>query len=119
MPEIYSNFARSTLATGINNAVTTLDVAGGEGALFPNPASGEYFTAFLISADGLTKEALKVTARAGDTFGTIVRAQQGSAAAAFAAGATVLHGNSKDAMTRHELGAAHAALALLDSGRVY
>lgn len=79
-----ANNAYSTLASGINNAVTSLSVATGEGARFPTLSGSDVFYATLISASN-TLEIVKVTARATDTF-TIVRAQDGTAAAAFSAG---------------------------------
>ena len=108
MSEIWTNNASSTLATGINNSVTSLDVASGEGAKFPSPSGGDYFYAFL--KEGTTVEVVKVTARSSDTF-TIVRAQQGSSAASFTNAATVKHGASKDAFNRWEalLGATQTA----------
>ncbi len=74
------NRAISTLASGINDAVTSLSVAAGEGALFPQPGSGFHIT--------IDAEILKCTARTTDTL-TVTRAQEGTAAAAHSAGAPV------------------------------
>jgi len=76
-----------------NNAVssilsisgTTLEVAAGSGALFPNPTGTEWFPLTLIKADGTGYEIVRATARSGDTI-TIARAQEGTAQLTFAAG---------------------------------
>ena len=71
----FTNFAATTLASGINNIVTSLAVAPGTGTLFPTLAGAQYFYAVLAdAATGTTREVIKVTARSTDTF-TIVRAQ--------------------------------------------
>ena len=56
----------------------------GAGALFPTLGAGDYFYAAIQNASG-TIEFVKVTARVGDVM-TIVRAQGGTAAIAWAAG---------------------------------
>lgn len=76
---VVKNEAISTLASGINDAVTSLDVAAGEGALFPSTYP------FHISIDA---EILSCTNRSTDTL-TVVRAQQGTSAAAHLAAAAV------------------------------
>ena len=80
------NNAFSTLASGINNSVTSLSVASGEGSRFPALASGDYFYATIV--EGTTVEIIKCTARSTDAL-TIVRAQDGSSASAFSAGAKI------------------------------
>jgi hypothetical protein len=86
MPALVTNNATSTLASGIDSAVTSLSVAAGEGARFPSPSSPDYFYCTLAGSAGI--EIVKVTARATDTF-TIVRAQDGTTAKSFTAGETV------------------------------
>lgn len=73
----FANFSVSTLASGINNSVTSLDVA--DGTVFPS--TGDY----VIRIDN---EFLKVTARSTNTL-TVVRAQDNSTAASHSAGAAV------------------------------
>ena len=74
----FTNFAATTLASGINSAVTSLTVASGTGALFPTLAGAQYFYCVLAdAATGVTREVIKVTARSTDTF-TITRAQDGT-----------------------------------------
>lgn len=76
---VVKNDAISTLASGINDSVTSLDVAAGEGALFPSTYP------FHISIDS---EILSCTNRSTDTL-TVTRHQQGTSAAAHSAGAAV------------------------------
>lgn len=73
------NRAVSTLAAGINDAVTSLDVAAGEGTLFPSSYP------FHITIDD---EILSCTNRTTDTL-TVVRARQGTVAASHSGGAAL------------------------------
>lgn len=74
----FTNFAATTLASGINSVVTSLTVATGTGTLFPTLAGAQYFYCVLAdAATGVTREVIKVTARSTDTF-TITRAQDGT-----------------------------------------
>ncbi len=77
---VVKNRAISTLAGDINDSVTALTVATGEGTNFPST-----FPFHITMED----EICSVTARTGDSFGTIVRAQQGTSAAAHVAGVSV------------------------------
>lgn len=80
----FTNNATSRLAANLSAGGLTLTVTPGDGAKFPSLTGGQYFTATLVKADG-TKEVVKVTARATDTF-TITRAYEsvGGVQAAFA-----------------------------------
>jgi len=80
----FTNNATSTLATGINNSVTSLSVASGQGALFPTLGGSDYFYCTLANLAG-TVEIVKVTARSTDTF-TIVRGQDNTTAATWLSG---------------------------------
>jgi len=80
----YTNNATTSLATSINSSVTSLDVASGQGALFPTLSGADVFYATLSNAGG-TVEIVKVTARSTDTF-TIVRGQDNTTAASWSAG---------------------------------
>lgn len=82
----FANAARSNLALGINNAVTSFSVTAGTGAKFPTLGTGDWFYATLQEGD--TLEIVKVTARSTDTF-TVVRAQNGTTASAFTTAAVV------------------------------
>ena len=85
---LFANNATSSLASGINDSDNTLLLATGEGARFPAPIAGDYFDLTLTQGIGLETswEIVKVTARSGDTL-TVARGQEGTAAAAWAAGA--------------------------------
>jgi hypothetical protein len=80
-----ANNASSTLATAISASDTGVVLATGTGSQFPVLTTGDYFYATIVSTAG-TREIVKATARVGDTL-TIVRAQEGTTAASFAAGA--------------------------------
>ncbi len=88
--KLFSNNASTTLSAAITSGATTLSVTSGAGTLFPNPAAGQNFTFTLIkSGTPTTFEICLCTARSGDTFSTIVRAQEGTTALAWNAGDTV------------------------------
>jgi hypothetical protein len=82
MSILFTNNAGTSLASSITTSATSLTVASGAGALFPNPTSPDYFLCTLANVSGSTTEIVKVTSRSGDTF-TIVRAQEGTTASAF------------------------------------
>jgi hypothetical protein len=78
MPQIWTNNAATTLASAVTtNSQTSLTLASGKGALFPNPSSPDYFMVTLD--DGTNVEIVKCTARSTDTL-TVVRAQEGTTA---------------------------------------
>jgi len=79
------NNAVGFLASAISASDVGAVLQAGEGANFPTLSSGEYFYATLSSTLG-TYEIVKVTARSIDSV-TIVRAQEGTTANSFAAGA--------------------------------
>lgn len=86
--QLYANNATSTVAApGITNVATSLPLASGTGSLFPSPTGSDYFILTLTQGSGTETswEIVKVTARSGDTL-TIVRAQEGTSAAAWATG---------------------------------
>ncbi|MDH4172143.1 MAG: hypothetical protein OEW90_05015 [Betaproteobacteria bacterium] len=77
--QLYSNNAKGRLNAGIGAGDTACTLGGGQGALFPNPTNGDWFMFTFIKADG-NIEVCKCTARSGDSFTTIVRAQEGTSA---------------------------------------
>ena len=79
-----TNNGFSTLASGINNSVTTIALATGEGTRFPSLSTGDYFYGTLIDTSN-NLEIVKVTARANDSL-TVVRAQDNTSARAFVTG---------------------------------
>lgn len=78
----FTNNATSRLASAITSGDTALTVTTGEGSLFPTLSGSDFFLCTLVSSTD--REIIKVTARSTDAF-TIVRAQEGTSAAAFAA----------------------------------
>ena len=86
MTQLFANNASSTLAFDITNSDTSLVLAEGTGALFPNPIGGDYFLLTLTQASTESSwEIVKVTARSTDTL-TIERAQEGTTAAVWLSG---------------------------------
>ena len=81
----FTNNAATTLASSILAGATSLTVASTTGALFPALSGGNFFYCTLQNTAGSVVEIVKVTARSTDTF-TIVRAQEGTTASAFASG---------------------------------
>ena len=85
MAILYKNNAVSALASSITNVATSMSVTAGQGALFPTISGSDYFYVTIISfSNPSSYEIVKVTARSTDTF-TIVRAQDGTTAAAWSA----------------------------------
>jgi hypothetical protein len=86
MAQLFTNNAAATLASGITSGATTLTLASGKGALFPSPTGSDYFLLTLTQAAVESSwEIVKCTARSTDTL-TIVRAQEGTTAAAWSTG---------------------------------
>ncbi|MCI9865512.1 hypothetical protein RHIZ_06100 [Rhizobium skierniewicense] len=82
-----SNNAVSTLAASITSGATTLSVQGGDAGKFPVLGAGDWHPATIIDPAN-NMEIVRVTARAGSNL-TIVRAQEGTTAKAFAAGSRI------------------------------
>jgi hypothetical protein len=86
MAQLFSNNANTTLASPISSGATTIIVATGTGALFPNPGLGQYFTLTLNDqATGQVYEICYCTARTGDSL-TVTRGQEGTTAVAWLLG---------------------------------
>jgi hypothetical protein len=84
MPIKLVNNASGTIATTINASDTGIALTTGDGAKFPALGASDYFYATITSTAG-TQEIVKVTVRSGDSL-TVVRAQENTTAASFAAG---------------------------------
>lgn len=85
---IFADNATTVLASPITSTATSVTLAAGTGAKFPNPAAGQYFImSFVDAATGLNTEIVQVTARSTDVC-TIVRGQEGTTAQAWLAGDT-------------------------------
>jgi hypothetical protein len=83
MPALFSNNASATLASSISTSSTSITVSTGMGALFPTITAGTYFYATLTDSSN-NLEIIKVTGRTSDSL-TVVRAQEGTTARAYAA----------------------------------
>jgi hypothetical protein len=84
---LFTNFAHSQLAAGINNSATTILLETGHGARFPAITGSDFFYVTLENAS-LVREIVKVTARSSDTL-TVVRGQDNTTAVSWNAGDTV------------------------------
>jgi hypothetical protein len=80
---LFTNNASAALASSITTSSTTITVTTGAGAQFPAITSGNYFYATLTDSSN-NLEIVKVTARTTDVL-TVVRAQEGTTARAYAA----------------------------------
>jgi len=84
MLDATKNFAKSTLASGITDVATSLSVAAGSGAKFPDTATAGAFMAVIWDAayadpsDDLEVEIIRVTTRTDDSFDVIARGQEGT-----------------------------------------
>jgi hypothetical protein len=87
---LWANNAASTLASSISSVATSIVLASGGGAAFPNPSSSQYFLATIspFSAGTQPPEIVLVTTRSSDTL-TVTRAQEGTTAQAWGTGAIV------------------------------
>lgn len=82
---VFSNNASTTLAAGLNETATTLNVAAGTGVRFPEVTPGvTQFYATLENAEA-DREVVRVTAVAGDVF-TVDRGVDGTQARAWSTG---------------------------------
>jgi hypothetical protein len=87
---IFTNNANSTLAVGITPSTTVIQVATGEGTLFPAPVAGERAALTLVDTVLGTLEIVELTTRSGDLM-TVVRGAENTLALTFTTGATVSH----------------------------
>lgn len=84
----YTNRATTLLAANITSGATSLSVTAATGSKFPALSlAGDWFPVVVVDAAG-NIEIMRATARAGDVI-TVTRAQEGTAARAFNAGARV------------------------------
>lgn len=89
MALLFANNAQSKLRVGITASETQIRLTAGEGARFPNPATGDTFFVTVIDSDG-NLEIMEVTKREVDTL-TVQRGRDGTTAKGFALGAVVDH----------------------------
>jgi hypothetical protein len=83
----YTNNASATLAAGIASGDTSLTVSSGQGSAFPT-LSGSQYAKITCEDVGGNIEIMHMTARGGDVL-TVLRAQEGTTALAFASGSRV------------------------------
>jgi hypothetical protein len=92
MTQLFKNNATGSLASSIGTTDTLLALATGHGARFPTPTGGDHFQLTLVGLDVNGNEAsweiVRCTARSNDSL-TVVRAQEGTSALAWPAGARV------------------------------
>lgn len=82
-----TNNATSLLASGIATDTTDIVITSGDEARFPTLGVGDWFPVTVVDGAG-NLEIMKCTARAGVTL-TVTRAQEGTTAKSFSAGARV------------------------------
>jgi microcystin-dependent protein len=87
MPVKFTNRATTLLASTITDSTTTIAITASSGSKFPSLTGSEWFPLVVAAADG-GYEIMRATARSGDSI-TVTRAQEGTAARAFDAGARV------------------------------
>ena len=95
---IFGNNVTSTITGSITSASTTVNLAVGSGAQFPQPQPGQFFIAtFIDQATGTQREIVHVTNITADTA-TIVRAQEGTVAQAWTVASIFAHLHTAGAM---------------------
>lgn len=95
---LFSNNATTTLAQSVSPTATVLNVASGDGSMFPNPGQGQAFAVTLVdAATGLTNEICYCTSRSGDQL-TVTRGREGTNATSWQAGDTCANYITADVM---------------------
>ena len=95
---LFADNARATLAAAIGPTSTTVTLATGTGALFPNPTPGQQFALTLNDlATRLIFEVAYCTARAGDVL-TLVRGQENTPARSWQIGDSAWNGPTSGQM---------------------
>jgi len=80
----FTNNASATLGASISSGDTTITLAAGQGALFPELSVGDYFYATLVDSSN-NLEIVQVTARSSDNL-TAIRGQDNTTARSYLAG---------------------------------
>ena len=104
MPDDHKNFPVSTVATAPSPAAsgTSLVVATGEGDRFPDVPFNATIWPASDSPNPDNAEIVRVLARSGDTFGTIVRAEEDTTARTVVVGDRVAATITKKTLTDME-----------------
>ena len=84
---LFTNFARTTLASSVAVIDTAISLAATTGSLFPSPGVSEYFPLVAVDSSG-NREVMYCTSRTLDTL-TVTRAEEGTTAIIFSSGDTV------------------------------
>ena len=109
--QVYSNYAKTQLITGVSDTDTSLSIKATEGGLFQDPTVGEFELVTLT--DGIFWEVVKVTDRVNDVL-TVTRGHEG-VARSWLAGTVVKASITEDTMNRllqrEEVGASFALFA--------
>lgn len=87
MAVVFANNASSKLSGALGIGDTVLSVESVDAGEFPTPSAGDWFPLTLVDPAG-NMEIVKATARSGTSI-TVVRAQEGTTAKAFASGSAV------------------------------
>ena len=97
---IFSNNAKTTLASSITSTQTTITVAPGTGDLFPQPVPGVsiFKVTFVSATDASVYEVCNCTNRTDDTL-TVVRGQEGTTATPFSLNDIVGHFDTAGVMS--------------------
>lgn len=82
---LFKNNAVGYLAGAINSTQTTIALASGDGAKFPNPTMYEYFVITVRGLTGNEREIMHCIGRTGDEL-SVMRGQESTTPLAFAAG---------------------------------
>lgn len=100
MPLKLSNNAIGTLVSSMTNSSTSVVLAPGQVAKFPDLVAGEWFPITVVRASEPTQfEIMHVTARSGDVL-TVTRAREGTVAITFSVGDIVEHRLTSGALDR-------------------
>lgn len=86
---VFENNSNGTLLAAINDTQTTITLAGGQGANFPDPAVDEIFYITLQNYTAQLIEICRVTDRVADVL-TVVRGEDGTTAKAWAVADTAI-----------------------------
>lgn len=86
---VFENNSNGTLLAGIDNSQTTITLAGGQGANFPDPAVDEVFYITLQNYTAQLVEICLVTDRVADVL-TVLRGQDGTSAKAWTVADTAI-----------------------------
>ncbi len=88
MAQLFANNAKSTLVSSISNSAVELEL--NDASAFPSPGSDFYVATLIEYVDASTEkiEIVRVTGKSSNTL-TVTRAQEGTAAQEFSAGARV------------------------------